>query len=277
MGFFSSISKILGPVGGAVVGNIIAPGIGGALAGAAIGSSLSGSGGSKPDELKFQPIPQSAAADEARGALRTIAGREDPVAPTRQIAGTPDLTRGQQLASASAIDLLKPQENIDISQTPEFQAVLKEAIDAGNLLTNRVGRSIQIGGAATSSTGRDVLGRTVSDVQSGITSALAPFAESQRNRAVAERSRIQNLIPQIENIDVARGGRTQETAQAGLDAKFNQELRQRQELDARIELLKSIISTQPGFAPTKVSGDPGFIEQAGSIASLIGAFSKLSA
>ena len=109
---------------------------------------------------------------------------------------------------------MQPQ---DIFSLPEVQGIIQEATKQGNLLANRLGRALQASGNITTSTGRDVLGRTVTEIQKSIASSLAPFA-------VEERARRTSLIPVLESLGITEEEQRRVTSQAELDALFQQKL-----------------------------------------------------
>ena len=222
------------------------------------------------DEIKFKEIPQSAEATRARERLSEISEGPLPEIPLLKIAPLQPISKERTLARETATKLAQPTESQDIFSFPEVQAIIAEAKEAGDILANRLGRGIQKVGAGSSTTGRDLLGRSVSEVERGITAALAPFAESQRTRAFAEKGRIQNLIPLLESLGLTEEDRPRGIEQAEFAAQFGKESLESQQLqDFLIPLLQSIIGLQPGQASFIREPKPGLIEQIGLISSII--------
>lgn len=211
--------------------------------GAMLGSSLISKGGGGG----IQTIPQTKEADEARKRILALAKGEPPDIPKREIAPLQPMTEERQLARETAKGALVPTEQGDFLSLPEVQGIIMEATQKGNLLANRLGRMLQASGSLTSTPGRDVLGRAVTDVQKNLASSLAPFASEQRGRAFAERGRIQNLIPVLEGLGLTEELRKRGFTQEQLDALFSQEYETSKQLETfTIPLLQSIIGSQPG-------------------------------
>lgn len=213
---------------------------GGSLLGAAAIGKGGGGGG-------IQTIPQTEEAKKARKKIFALAEGEPPDIPLRKIAPLQPMTEERQLARETAKGALVPTEQGDFLSLPEVQGIILEATQKGNLLANRLGRMLQTSGSLTSTPGRDVLGRVVTDVQKNIASSLAPFASEQRGRAFAERGRIQNLIPVLEGLGLTEELRKRGFTQEQLDALFSQEYETSKQLETfTIPLLQSIIGQQPG-------------------------------
>lgn len=192
-------------------------------------------------KLGFTPIPQTPEATESRKRLFELAKGEPPEVPRQQIAPLPPVTEERETARATAKELVQPQ---DFMSLPEVQAIIGEAKTTGNILANRVGRMLKSAGALTSTPGRDILGRTVKQVEQGITSQLAPFA-------MEDRARRERMIPILEQLGLTEEERERAISQAELSAIFQQELTESQQLETfTIPLLKSIINLQPGVQPT---------------------------
>jgi hypothetical protein len=206
----------------------------------------------KEDSLKMLPVPQTKEAEEARKLIYQMATSEPPDVPLRQIAGIPEMGEERTLARGTAKEMISQQ---DIFELPEVQGIISNAIKEGNLLANRIGRSLQLGGNTSSTTGRDVLGRTVSDIESNISASLAPFAESERNRRA-------NLIPVLESIGLTEEERQRGYSQDVLDAIYQKQLTEMgQSMDYIFPLLASTISLQPGYQPMVKSGSPSIMSQ----------------
>lgn len=232
MGF--SLSKaIKGAVGGFLGGGPV-----GAIAGGALGG-FGGDGGST-GKVSFANIPQSPEAIEARKRLATLGFGEPPAVPRRGVAPVEPIGEERQLARETAIELAQPQ---DFFALPEVQGIIQEAKRVGDLLSNRLSRMLQASGTLTATTGRDVLGRAVSDVQGRLAAELAPFAAEERGRR-------ERLIPQLETLGLTEELRRQGFTQAELDALFQQRTIESRQLETfTIPLLEKIINLQAGVQP----------------------------
>ncbi len=152
------------------------------VGGAAVASAaLSKGGGDK--KVGFTEPEQSA---EARR-LSIELGTESVKFPGRRIA---DLSQTeieverqvQQLLKAgpspereAVLQELLKTATADVTEDPQLQAIFAKITEAGQLEANRLGRGLQISGAAGSTPGRDILGRSVTDVQERLTAAAFPF------------------------------------------------------------------------------------------------------
>ncbi|KKN74437.1 hypothetical protein LCGC14_0390570 [marine sediment metagenome] len=239
-------------LGGAITG-----GLGGFLvggpAGAVIGAGL-GSQAKKDQAAKttFGTIPQTAEATESRKRLFELATGEPPEVPRQKIAPLPPRTEERDIARTTAKELIQPT---DFMSLPEVQGIIQEARVTGDLLANRLSRMLQASGNLTSTTGRDVLGRAVTDVQKSLASSLAPFASEERARRTS-------LIPVLETLGLTEEERERGIGQAEFDAEFQQEFAESKQLETFIiPLLKSIIELQPGVQPIIKGDQPSSISQ----------------
>ncbi len=252
--------NIKGALAGGVTGFLV-----GGPTGAAIGAGAGGflTGDDDGAGVSFQGIPQTQQAEAATGRLAGLAAGAPPDVPRREIAPLPQRTEERDLARTTAKELIQPQDFLSL---PEVQGIILEATQSGNLLANRLGRMLQAAGALTSTPGRDILGRVVTDVQKNLASSLAPFAQE-------ERARRERLIPRLESLGLTEEERERLVTQAELDASFQQKLTESQQLQTfTIPLLKAIIGLQPGILPI-IEGDQGTT----SLESLSGIIGPLSA
>lgn len=199
-------------------------------------------------------VKQTEAATAARKRLEALAEGEPPEVPLRRIAPPGPLGEERTLARETAKELAQP---IDFLSLPEVQGIIQETIKRGDLLINRIGRSLQTAGAFTSTPGRDITGRAVTDVQKSLAASLAPFASE-------ERARRKSLIPVLEQLGLTEELRAQGFSQSQLDALFAKETTESQQLQTfTIPLLQSIIGNQPGLILEP--REPGLIEQFGPL------------
>ena len=231
---FSLGGSLTGALGGFLVGGPV-----GAVVGGAAGGALGGSG-TKGASTSFATVPQTPEAEAARKRLFGISEEDPPAIPRQQIAPLAPLGEERTLARETAKELIQPQ---DFFSLPEVQGIINEARMTGDLLANRLGRALQASGNITSTSGRDVLGRAVTDVQKSLAASLAPFASEERSRRA-------NLIPILESLGFTEEERERAIRQAEKDALFQQEFAESRQLqDFTIPLLQSIISLQPGVQP----------------------------
>lgn len=189
------LSKNILPAIGAVLSNpAVQAGIGGALGGLF--------GGEKKSKVKIPPQ-----ATAALNELLKIGQSGVPALPTQQFAGlsTPE-EQGQNLLqqfitsgpgatfedAKSRITQFLDQPG-DITQRPEFQAILRASKDQGNEAVNQVLRRIQLSGLSGSSPQGKAVGREVSRSQRDLVGQLAPFAESERNRRFQALNQLLNI------------------------------------------------------------------------------------
>lgn len=245
-------------IGGAItgaLGGLLVGGPGGAIAGGVAGGfGGGGGGGDGGSSVEFARIPSTRQEKVARAKLFEAATGDLPEVPKREIAPLKPLGEERELARKTARELAEPQDFLSL---PEVQAIIFEATEKGNLLANRLGRALQATGNITSTTGRDVVGRAVTDVQKSITASLTPFA-------VEERRRRERLIPTLEALGLTEEERRRGVTQAEKNALFEQQLRELSlETDFRPNLLRSIIDAQPAvqpILPTQGAGPLGGFE-----------------
>ena len=197
-------------------------------------------GPERDEEVRWSTMPQSEEAKKARKRLYAISEEPLPTVPLRGVAPLRPMTEERTLARDTAKELIQPR---DIFSLPEVQGIIMEAMDKGNLLANRIGRALQTTGNFTTTAGRDVLGRVVTDVQKNLASSLAPFAAE-------ERARRRGLIPVLEGLGLTEEDRARGISQAELDALFQKETIESNQVQTfLIPLLRAIIADQPQSVP----------------------------
>ena len=199
-----------------------------------------GGGGGGGGGIQFAFPPESEEVKAARKRQAELGLGEVPDIPLRKIAPLEELGPERKVARETALELAKP---VDIFSLPEVQGIIQETTAKGNLLTNRLGRILQTAGNITTTSGRDVLGRAVTDVQKSLASSLAPFAQ-------AERERRRGLIPTLETLGLTEQLRKEGFTQDELDELFRQETTETFfPFNVQSPILSSIISNQPSAVP----------------------------
>ncbi len=222
--------------------------IGGGAMVASSAISRGGGGGS----VKMQEIPETEEAIAARKRLLQMATGPVPEIPQRGVAPLPEMGEERKLARTTAKEMIQPQ---DIFSLPEVQGIIQEANVTGNLLANRIGRALQASGNLTSTTGRGILGRTVTEIQKSLAASLAPFAMEERGRRAS-------MIPVLESLGLTEEERGRGVTQAQFDAIYEREATEAQlPMTFTAPLLQSIIGSQPGVLPIIQGQQPSAISQ----------------
>ena len=166
------------------------------------------------------------------------------------VSSDPSQARAEALQGAQAF-----AKGTDLSKNESLQAIFERISGEGDRSTRSLARSLKITGndPGSSSKGRDIIGRSVTDVQGRLMEAAASFLEAQEQRKFA-------AIPMIDNIAQAQtnekltklgvgeraGAQVRQLQQMVNDADFN---RQMQELELRYRLqpalLNSVIAARP--------------------------------
>lgn len=225
---------------------IVVAGIAAAGTAGAIGAQKLLGGGGGGGSVGFAEVPETEEAKAARKRLFELATGPKPVIPLRGIAELPPQTEERQLARTTAKELVQPQDFLSL---PEVQGIISETKAQGDLLVNRLGRMLQSAGALTSTPGRDILGRAVSDIQKSLAAQLSPFAAEERRRRA-------DLIPVLESLGLTEEERARGVSQAKLDALFSKLSTEAElPLTFEAELLKAVLGSQPGVQPF-IKGQP---------------------
>jgi hypothetical protein len=143
---------------------------------------------SSKKKIKDVRTPETKAA--ATWALNTLRS-PTPDFPTQDIAQlTPaeqqaqDLVGGYARSSPEGLDVLRGMTTATGGgMTPELQGLIDEVMEKGQQETNRMGRKVQIAGAARTSAGRDVLGRSVQDTERNIMNVALPYLTQAKENA----------------------------------------------------------------------------------------------
>ncbi len=138
-----------------------------------------------------------------------------------------DDTSGEETIN-KAIDLATQivEQDIDLNTT-EIQGIIQEVRKSGDLAINRIGRQLQTRGVASTSAGRDIIGRAVGDVERSTAAALSPILADFRRQRLGAASLLPNLVAQKAGTTVGRigvgaaaGEATRDLRQRILDATF---------------------------------------------------------
>lgn len=156
---------------------------------------------------------------EARRRLLEL-GQESVAYPTRQIADLSEMElqveqqtrdimeRGPSGARQQALDVALEQATtpIDVANMPELQAIFNQIREQGSLEANRLGRSLQIRGTIGTTGGRDMLGRSLSDVYQRLMREAAPYlSEARQMRSQSVRD-VTNIVGQQQTAEAGRLG-----------------------------------------------------------------------
>lgn len=231
--------------------------------------------GSEKSEIEFVESAQSKRA----GAELEKRGTESIAFPTRQVAdlteielkieeqaraqvfgGPSELTqRGIDLTAAAA-------EQTDPLQDPTIKALIAEATRIGQEETGRVGRAVQIRGALGSTTGRDVLGRSVGQTQERIISAVSPLISQKLG--ITERART-DIIGLTEGLEVNRasfGGAVSALRRSIVGAKSAADIEKFiNEINLKFGPQANILQSLRDKTPVITGGDPSLFSQAAPI------------
>lgn len=228
--------------------------------------------GSEDVDVDF--APETPAAGEAREFLRGQISAGTPDFPVRQIADLSDL---EQTAISLATEFANagvPADRrltideltriitgpTDVTKLPEVQAIINEVINEGNLIANRVGRGLRLSGNLSSSSGRDVLGRTVTDIMQALTSTLGGFAEGERGRKLSALELLEN-ITRAGQSDVIN--RIQTASQAGQTPRQIEQSKLDATTTARLQEILFPTGNLLPVAQTILGNEPGIVLSGG--------------
>lgn len=169
-------------------------------------------------KVTIDPITQSARAELLKRGLEEVdipARQIQPLTQTELDA----IARGEEFAAGGitpelleAIELTRgiATDTSDITQDPGLQAIFREITKQGDIQLGRVGRAAQKRGVLSSTRGgRDVLGRTISDVEGRKVAASVPFLEAEKNRRF-------NAILNLAGLGERKTGEEQQRIKTGL-------------------------------------------------------------
>ncbi len=196
---------------------------------------------SKSKKVKFVE-PQTSI--DARKRIEAISQTDPSGIPGREIAPLSELEQqaiqlaGEFLRDPSgevsidkAIDVATQiaEQKIDLN-APEIQGIIQEVRKSGNLELNRISRQLQATGTLSTTAGRDIIGRSISETELRTAGALQPILAEFRGRRLQAASIIPNLVGQRAGLTAGRigvgaaaGEATRSLQQKIKDAIFNRE------------------------------------------------------
>lgn len=95
------------------------------------------------------------------------------------------------------------EQRIDLN-TPEIQGIIQEVRKSGDLELNRLQRVLQKTGTLSTTAGRDILGRSVSETELRTAGALQPILSEFRSRRLQAASLLPNLVGQRAGVTTGR-------------------------------------------------------------------------
>lgn len=218
-----------------------------------------------------------------------------PNIPERQIAGLSDAEQQTQallaefLGQAGTDQPLGPDfatakeairarvEGINLAETEGFKATIDKLLTAENKELNRLGRSLNIRGARSSSAGRDVLGRQLDAGTTNISAALFPFLFEEFQGRSAAAPLLANLATTEQTLPLQVGSQFGQLPRAieqdRLDASFNQMMQSILFPTSTLAPLASSLVSGGGQFSQITGGDPSLFSQFASFAGpALGAF-----
>ncbi len=97
------------------------------------------------------------------------------------------------------------EQKIDLN-TPEIQGIIQEVRKTGDLALNRIGRQLQATGTLSTTAGRDIIGRSISETELRTAGALQPILADFRSRRLQATSLVPNLVGTKAGITAGRIG-----------------------------------------------------------------------
>jgi len=209
-----------------------------------------------------------------------------PTVPTQGVAGLSAAEQqAQQLlgqyadSTPEGMDVLRGFTTAETGGiTPEIQALLDEVLQAGQQETARVGRKVQLSGAGRSSTGTDMLGRSVEQTQRNMMNVALPYIMEAREQAENRKLTSAQLLASLGESSMLNrltalsttGSLPRMIEQLQKDAEFAQQMTQMNFPYEQQAQLAAILSGSQG--DYSVTQEPSLFSQA---APLIGDFAKL--
>jgi len=229
----------------------------------------------------------------AEEVLWQLMGRPMPEYPTQGVA---PMSEAEQMAQGlvkeyagtapEGMDVLRQATTAssDLMARPETQALIQTILQQGQQETNRMGRKIQLAGAGRSSTGADVLGRSVEDTQRMVLSTLMPYMldyeQSVEGRRLGAATTLANLgeTSMLNRINAlsTTGALPRTLEQLSKDADYARKMQQINFPQQQAALAGQILNAQLPIAVT--GGEPSdFSQISGGLGGVIGGILKMFA
>ena len=193
----------------------------GAVAVAAIGaggSYLASKGKGKGESISGYSEPATSAT--ARRDIAEIAKTSAEGIPLQQIA---DFSPEEQAAIDMAMEFMRDNTGnvtidaaIDLAtqlaaqkvdmNSPEVQGIIQEVRKTGDLAINRIGRGLQKQGTLSTTAGRDILARSVSETEKATAASLSPLFQSMRSQNLQATGLLSSLTGQKAGLTQSRIG-----------------------------------------------------------------------
>lgn len=173
------------------------------------------------------------------------------------------------------------EQKIDLN-TPEIQGIIQEVRKSGDLALNRISRQLQATGTLSTTAGRDIIGRSISETELRTAGALQPILANFRAQRLQATSLVPNLVGAKAGLTAGRvgvgaaaGELQRNLAQRIKDALFIQK-REQFEFGTTGQANIAALLLQ---APTPVvteAGPSGLQKLGGTISDIVGIGSNLS-
>jgi len=221
---------------------------------------------------KEKELEESPWVKKGRKRLYELGIGDQPAQPLRQIAPMPEVGELARLLGLSYMGQGTPQlrtmaeqetmrqfrEPVDPLRLPEVRGLMDIIGEQGRLEANRLRRGLQLGGMEASTTGRDVLGRSVTGTQTRMASAVAPYLTEYRRQRTELPERAEYLARAGEGATMAKAGFGAEMSdweralqQAKLDAMLEQAIR---ELAFKYQIQPNLLLQMMSESPALITG-----------------------
>jgi hypothetical protein len=168
-------------------------------------------------EVEFREDPTSKAARLRIEAASQVSPEEIPL---QEIAGFSELEQqafelaGEFLRDATgeisidkAIEVATEisQQGFDVS-SPQVQGIIQEIRKTGDLALNRIGRQLQLRGAASTTAGRDIAGRSIAETELATAGALSTLATNFKAQRLQATNLLSDLVARKAGVTTGRIG-----------------------------------------------------------------------
>ena len=176
------------------------------VGGASVASAALNRG--KGGSVKGYAEPESS--KEARKKILDIADKPSSGIPLQQIA---DFSPEEQAAIDMAMEFMRDNTgNVTIDKaidlatqlatqkvdmnSKEVQGIIQEVRKTGDLAINRIGRGLQLQGTLSTTAGRDIIGRSISETENRTAASLSPLFSQMRAQNLQATSLLPSLVGQ---------------------------------------------------------------------------------